>query len=92
MAHTGGERHIACGRDRRVRADVGNTPGDQDRMRRRMAEFLVHERVPVTCISEIVVRHETMKRQVNQILAAHGAEIPDRCGYARDGTSRMSDP
>jgi hypothetical protein len=55
-----------------------NTPDDQDRMRRRMAEFLVHKRVPVTCISEIVVRRETIKSQVNQILAAHGAEIPVR--------------
>ena len=25
-----------------------------------MAEFLVHQRVPVTCISLIVVRHETI--------------------------------
>jgi hypothetical protein len=53
-----------------------NTPDDQDRMRRRMAEFLVHRRVPVACIAQIVVRHETMKRQVDAILAAHGSEIP----------------
>jgi hypothetical protein len=53
-----------------------NTPDDQDRMRRRMAEFLVHRRVPVACIAQIVVRHETMKRQVDAILTAHGSEIP----------------
>jgi ssDNA thymidine ADP-ribosyltransferase DarT-like protein len=52
-----------------------NTPHDQDRMRRRMAEFLVHLRVPVACISLIVVRRETMKDQVNAILAAHGSDI-----------------
>jgi hypothetical protein len=52
-----------------------NTPDDQDRMRRRMAEFLVHKRVPVGCISLIVVRHETMRRRVEVILAAHGSGI-----------------
>lgn len=53
-----------------------NTPDDQDRMRRRMAELLVHQRVPVACISLIVVRRETMKGQVGAILAAHGSDIP----------------
>lgn len=53
-----------------------NTPDDQDRMRRRMAEFLVHQRVPVACISLIVVRRETIKGQVDAILAAHGSDIP----------------
>jgi hypothetical protein len=53
-----------------------NTPDDQDRMRRRMAEFLVHQRVPVDCISLIVVRHETIRRQVEAVLAAHGPGIP----------------
>jgi ssDNA thymidine ADP-ribosyltransferase, DarT len=53
-----------------------NTPDDQDRVRRRMAEFLVHQRVPIACISQIVVRHETMKRQVETILAAHDSSVP----------------
>lgn len=53
-----------------------NTPDDQDRMRRRMAEFLVHQRVPISCASLIVVRHENMKRRVEAILAAHGTTIP----------------
>jgi hypothetical protein len=53
-----------------------NTPDDQDRMRRRMAEFLVHQRAPVGCVRLIVVRHESMKRRVEAILAAHGTDIP----------------
>jgi hypothetical protein len=53
-----------------------NTLDDQDRMRRRMAEFLVHQRVPVACISLIVVRRETIMDRVKAILAAHGSGIP----------------
>jgi hypothetical protein len=53
-----------------------NTPEDQDRMRRRMAEFLVHQRVAVGCVSLMVVRHETMKRRVEAIQAAYGMAIP----------------
>lgn len=53
-----------------------NTPDDQDRMRRRMAEFLVHHRVPVACIDLIVVRRETMKREVVAILGAYSSDIP----------------
>jgi hypothetical protein len=53
-----------------------NTPDDQDRMRRRMAEFLVHQRVPVACISLIVVRREIIKDRVEAILADHGSGIP----------------
>lgn len=53
-----------------------NTPDDQDRMRRRMAEFLVHQRVPVDCINLIVVRHETMRGQVEAVLATHGPDVP----------------
>lgn len=53
-----------------------NTPDDQDRMRRRMAEFLVHQRAPVSCASLIVARHETMKRRVEAILADHGTVVP----------------
>jgi hypothetical protein len=41
-----------------------------------MAEFLVYERAPVHCINEIVVRHETMKEQVSEILDEHGVRIP----------------
>jgi hypothetical protein len=53
-----------------------NTADDPDRMRRRMAEFLVHERFQVEWVSEIAVRHVTMQRQVNGLLAAYDVELP----------------
>jgi hypothetical protein len=53
-----------------------NTADDPDRMRRRMAEFLVHERFPARWVHEIVVRSASMKRQVNGVLADYGVEIP----------------
>ena len=55
-----------------------NTADDPDRKRRRMAEFLVHQRLPVSCLAEITVRHDTMKQQVNQLLAAHRIDLPVR--------------
>jgi hypothetical protein len=53
-----------------------NTADDPDRMRRRMAEFLVHQRVPVDCLGEIVVRRATMKEQVEGLLASYGVDLP----------------
>lgn len=53
-----------------------NTPADTDRRRRRMAEFLVHGRVPIACVSGIVVRRETMREQVERTLAASRALVP----------------
>lgn len=56
-----------------MRARMWNdTAEDPDRMRRRMAEFLVHERVPVTCLAGIAVRTEPMWEQVAGILGARG--------------------
>jgi ssDNA thymidine ADP-ribosyltransferase, DarT len=52
-----------------------DTAEDPDRMRRRMAEFLVHERVPVRCLARIVVRTPAMKRQVVAILVEHGISL-----------------
>lgn len=53
-----------------------NTADDPDRKRRRMAEFLVHQRVRIECLSGIVVRRDTMKTQVNKLLAASGVTRP----------------
>lgn len=55
-----------------------DTADDPDRMRRRMAEFLVHERVPVACLAGIAVRTEPMRDRVERVLAARGTELPVR--------------
>lgn len=56
----------------------GNTAEDPDRMRRRMAEFLVYERVPIGCLAGIAVRTGSMREQVDGILAAQGLALPVR--------------
>jgi hypothetical protein len=53
-----------------------NTADDPDRKRRRMAEFLVHQRIPIEAFSEIVVRHVTLKKQVEGLLASYGVDLP----------------
>lgn len=53
-----------------------NTADDPDRRRRRMAEFLVHQRVPIQCLSAIVVRSGTMKEQVEGLLAPSSVDLP----------------
>lgn len=55
-----------------------NTAEDPDRMRRRMAEFLVHERVPIDGLAGVAVRTDRMKEQVDAELAAHGLALPVR--------------
>jgi hypothetical protein len=55
-----------------------NTAEDGDRMRRRMAEFLVHERLPIGCVAEIAVRTDAMNEQVDAILATQGVSLPVR--------------
>ncbi len=44
-----------------------NTADDNDRKRRRMAEFLVYQFVPITCIFAIVVFDDRMESAVNKI-------------------------
>jgi len=41
-----------------------NTVDDGDRMRRRMAEFLVHRELPWSCVKAIVVKDDTRRAQV----------------------------
>lgn len=44
-----------------------NTEEDNDRMRRRMAEFLVYQFVPVNCILAVVVQNEKTKHIVESV-------------------------
>lgn len=53
-----------------------NTADDPDRMRRRMAEFLVHESLPRRCLAGVVVRSQHVKEQVGTVLAKHGVNLP----------------
>lgn len=53
-----------------------NTEEDFDRMRRKQAEFLVKNYVPVSCISSIVVFNETGKAFVDGIVTRLGLKIP----------------
>jgi ssDNA thymidine ADP-ribosyltransferase, DarT len=52
-----------------------NTPEDNDRMRKRMAEFLVYQFVPSSCILAIVVPDDTIKKTVNSTQAKSGTII-----------------
>ncbi|HMT54904.1 MAG: DUF4433 domain-containing protein [Saprospiraceae bacterium] len=52
-----------------------NTEDDFDRMRRKQAEFLVKNHVPVNCISSIVVLNEARKTFVEEITTRLGLEI-----------------
>jgi hypothetical protein len=53
-----------------------NTADDPDRMRRRMAEFLVYERLPLPLLMGVVVRGPHVKEQVETVLDKHGATLP----------------
>jgi ssDNA thymidine ADP-ribosyltransferase, DarT len=62
-----------------MRARMWNdTAEDPDRMRRRMAEFLVHERVPLRCMAGFAVLTEQMRERVDETLTAHGVTLPVR--------------
>lgn len=52
-----------------------NTRDDGDRMRRRAAEFLVHEHLPVTAIRELATYDHDVAEQVRGLLDAQGLEL-----------------
>lgn len=52
-----------------------NTDEDGDRRRRRMAEFLVHDQLPISAIQMIATRSETRLGEVEEIVKAAGVEI-----------------
>lgn len=53
-----------------------NTPDDNDRRRRRGAEFLVHGAVPLRLVSELGVYDTAVKRRVEELLAEAGVDLP----------------
>jgi hypothetical protein len=53
-----------------------NTDDDWDRMRRKQAEFLIKDYVPVGCIKGLAVFNEQRKGEVEEILQRLGLEIP----------------
>lgn len=50
-----------------------NTPEDGDRMRRRMAEFLVHGRFPLKLVAGYVVRTPARRVRLVRMLEAAGS-------------------
>lgn len=62
----------------------GNTPDDNDRKRRKQAEFLVHNEVPWDAITQIGVIDATMADRVRAILAASGAPHAPAVTVQRD--------
>lgn len=52
-----------------------STPEDPDRMRRRMAEFLVYERLPLALMAGIAVRNRAMRDAVVSLTSHTGKEI-----------------
>jgi hypothetical protein len=52
-----------------------NTAEDPDRMRRRMAEFLVYQQVSLDCFLGMVVRTEGMRKTVSGLLTSRGSTI-----------------
>lgn len=52
-----------------------STPEDPDRMRRRMAEFLVHERLPLELVLSLGVCNETMRDEVVSMAHETGRDV-----------------
>lgn len=52
-----------------------NTAEDPDRMRRRMAEFLVHERFPVNLLIGVAVRTPEIREEVERQLVEYGCPL-----------------
>ncbi|MBK8196500.1 MAG: DUF4433 domain-containing protein [Lewinellaceae bacterium] len=53
-----------------------NTPEDPDRQRRKQAEYMVKEQVPVDCIAYILAYSENTKQKIQSLLQEAGVEIP----------------
>jgi hypothetical protein len=55
-----------------------NTPADGDRMRRRAAEFLVHNEVPWSALIGVATIDQDMARRVGAVLTRAGSHLPVR--------------
>ena len=53
-----------------------DTEDDPDRMRRKQAEFLVKNHVPVSCIAGIIVHDEEAAVKVKEIMERAGVQLP----------------
>jgi hypothetical protein len=53
-----------------------NTDEDPDRRRRRMAEFLIHDALPLDLVSEIAVMDARVQPHVAALAASNGLSIP----------------
>ncbi|MFF0723641.1 DUF4433 domain-containing protein [Streptomyces sp. NPDC004134] len=53
-----------------------NTADDGDRMRRRMAEFLVHERLPLSAVCEVAAYDHAHAEQVSSVLRSASVDLP----------------
>ncbi|KXY47203.1 hypothetical protein AT268_25760 [Bacillus cereus] len=53
-----------------------DTIEDNDRKRRRMAEFLVYQYVPLDCIIGIAVYSQKYKEEIEKILTVHNVSLP----------------
>lgn len=56
--------------------DYRDTPADNDRQRRKQAEFLVHKSFPIELIEKIGVYGAEQKKSVESILAKYSCKIP----------------
>jgi len=54
----------------------GRNQSDNDKMRRKMAEFLVKDYVPIEALIGIAVMNQQMEQTVSQIVTQVGANIP----------------
>jgi hypothetical protein len=54
----------------------GGNQSDNDKMRRKMAEFLVKDYVPIEALIGIAVMNQQMEQTVTQIVTQIGADIP----------------
>ena len=54
----------------------GNDEANMDRMRRKQAEFLVKDCVPVSCVARIIVKTADREAYVKTILSRLAIEIP----------------